>query len=98
MTEPEPTDTLQAFLNSVQPGEARMGMVAGFEGLEVIVDLDGAPDPHRSIGRVPRHDVSWRRAEDPAEILDIGQAIEVEVIGVDWRKEQVLLSAKACED
>jgi ribosomal protein S1 len=75
-----------------------MGTVAGFEGLEVIVDLEGARGPHRAVGRIVRHELSWHRAEDPAEIVDMGQAIEVEVIGVDWRRERVLLSAKACED
>jgi small subunit ribosomal protein S1 len=98
VTEPEPIETLQTFLNSVQPGEARMGTVAGFDGLEVIVDLKGAPRSHPAVGRVVRHELSWRRAEDPAEIVSVGQAIEVEVIGVDRRRGCVLLSAKACED
>lgn len=98
MTEPELAETLRTFLNSVQPGEARVATVAGFDGREVIVDLEGAGSLHRAAGRIPRHELSWRRAEDPAEIVGVGQAIEVEVIGVDWRREYVLLSAKACED
>ncbi|MFD5922284.1 S1 RNA-binding domain-containing protein [Kitasatospora sp. NPDC058201] len=98
MTESVPTETWRAFLNSVQPGEARTGTVAGFEGFDVIVDLDGARGPHRAVGRIVRHELSWHRAEDPAEIVDVGQAVEVEVIGVDWRRERVLLSTKACED
>lgn len=75
-----------------------MATVAGFDGLEVIVDLEGARDPHRAAGRIVRHELSWRRAEHPAEIVEVGQTIEVEVIGVDWRRECVELSAKACED
>jgi small subunit ribosomal protein S1 len=98
VTEPEPIDLLQTFLNSVQPGEARMGTVAGFDGLEVVVDLEGSRGTHRAVGRIVRHELSWRRAEDPAEIVSVGQAIEVEVIGVDLRRGCVLLSAKACED
>jgi small subunit ribosomal protein S1 len=96
--EPEPIETLHAFLKSVYPGTARTATVAGFEGHEVVVDLEGETGPHHAAGRIVRHEVSWRRAEDPAEIVTMGQRIEVEVIGVDWRRELVLLSAKACED
>jgi ribosomal protein S1 len=98
MTEPDPAETLRTFLDSVQPGEARMATVAGFEGLEVIVDLEGTRGPQRAAGRILRHELSWRRTDDPAKIVDVGQAIKVEVIDVDWRREQALLSAKACED
>jgi hypothetical protein len=49
MTEAEPTETLRTFLNSVQPGEVRMATVAGFDGFEVIVDLEGALPGHASI-------------------------------------------------
>ncbi|MEV0328050.1 S1 RNA-binding domain-containing protein [Micromonospora echinospora] len=94
----EPTETSRAFLEAVQPGEVKTGTVAGFEREDVLVDLGGSVAPHRAVGRVPGHELSWRRVEDPAEIVDTGQAIEVEVIGVDWRREQVLLSARACED
>lgn len=96
--EPEPIETLHAFLASVHSGTARTATVAGFEGHEVVVDLEGEAGPHHAAGRIVRHEVSWRRAEDPAEIVTMGQRIEVEVIGVDWRRELVLLSAKACED
>jgi ribosomal protein S1 len=75
-----------------------MAKVAGFDGAEVVVDLEGARGWHRAAGRILQHELSWRRAEDPAEIVDAGQAIEVEVIDVDWRREHVRLSAKACED
>lgn len=72
--------------------------MTGFEGPEVVVDLEGATGTHPFAGRIVRDELSWRRAEDPAEIVKVGQRIEVEVIGVDWRRERVLLSAKACQD
>jgi small subunit ribosomal protein S1 len=53
---------------------------------------------HRAVGLIPGHELSWRRAENPVEIVHPGQAIKAEVTGVDWRHERVLLSAKAGED
>ncbi|REE97036.1 small subunit ribosomal protein S1 [Thermomonospora umbrina] len=47
---------------------------------------------------MPQSELSWRRMEDPAQIFEVGQLVEVEVIGVDWRRKHVMLSAKACED
>ncbi|WP_107499242.1 S1 RNA-binding domain-containing protein [Streptomyces uncialis] len=99
MTGTGPTAVRQNFLNSVRPGEVRRGTVSGFEGREAIVDLEGATAPPGVVvGRIIRHELSWRRADDPAELVDIGQVVEAEVIGVDRGRECVLLSARACED
>jgi small subunit ribosomal protein S1 len=98
VTDTEPTGTWPDFLHSVRPGEVRTATVAGFDGSDVIVDLHGPHRSHRAVGRIPGHELSWRRTEDPAETVEAGQAIDVEVIGVDPRSGHVLLSAKACED
>jgi small subunit ribosomal protein S1 len=75
VTELEPTVAVQALLNSVKPGEARRGTVAGFDGFEVVVDLGDSTQTHRAAGRIVRHELSWRRTEDPAEIVSVGQTI-----------------------
>jgi small subunit ribosomal protein S1 len=98
VTASEPTESLSTFLHSVQPGEIRTARVAGFTSREVIVDLDGADGPHHCAGRIPRHELSRKPVEDPAAVVSIGQSVEAEVIAVDWRSEQVFLSARACED
>lgn len=98
MTETEPAEDLAAFLQRVRPGEVRITTVAGLDGGDLIVDLDGAGGRHRAAGRIPQHERSWRHIEDPAEAVEPGQPIEAEVIGVDWRRQHVLLSARACED
>ena len=98
MTETDPTETLHEFLHTVQPGEVRSATVAAFDGFEVVVDLDGAARSHGAAGRILRHELSRRPVEDPAQLFEVGQAVEAEVIGVDWRRECVLLSASACED
>lgn len=89
---------MEVLLDSVRPGEVRTGTVAGFDGGDVILDLDGAPEPYRAAGLVPGYELSWRRAEDPADIVAPGQTVEAEVICVDRRRGQVVLSARACED
>ncbi|MFJ9167307.1 S1 RNA-binding domain-containing protein [Kitasatospora sp. NPDC101801] len=98
MTDPQLTETLHAFFRTLQQGEVRIGTVTGFDGHEAVVDLEATPAPHHSVGRVLRGELSWKRTEDPSDAFQVGQEVEVEVIGVDWRNERVMLSAQACED
>ncbi|MFI5686156.1 S1 RNA-binding domain-containing protein [Streptomyces sp. NPDC051636] len=99
MTEPPPTpfDQLRTRLEAVRRGEARTGTVAGFDGRDVVVRLDG-DGPQAPAGRIPRHELSWAHMEDPSEAVAPGQRITAEVMGPDDGKGRVWLSAKACED
>ncbi|MEV6054973.1 S1 RNA-binding domain-containing protein [Streptomyces sp. NPDC052107] len=95
MTEPTPNPLARLRERLAVRGEVRSGTVAGFDGDDVVVRLDGDPDVPS--GRVPRYELSWRRVEHPAEIYGTGQRITGEVMGADGQG-RVLLSAKACED
>ncbi|QLJ06234.1 S1 RNA-binding domain-containing protein [Streptomyces sp. NEAU-sy36] len=72
------------------------GTVAGFDGDDVLVLLDG--DPGRPSGRVPGGELTWRRIGHPAELFAVGQPIRAEVTMRGRRGGEVLLSARACED
>ncbi|CAK7282434.1 S1 RNA-binding domain-containing protein [Streptomyces misionensis] len=91
---PDPLDRLRERL--VAPGEVVTGTVAGFDGNDVLVLLDG--DPGRPSGRVPGHELTWRRIGHPAELVAVGQSIRAEVTMRGRRDGEVLLSARACED
>ncbi|MQY39107.1 Polyribonucleotide nucleotidyltransferase [Streptomyces sp. RB17] len=94
MTEPTPDPLERLGHRLAVRGEVRSGTVVGFDGDDVVVRLDDDPDVPS--GRVPRHELSWRRVEHPSEIFGTGQRITGEVVGADGQG-RVLLSAKACE-
>ncbi|MFF8728672.1 S1 RNA-binding domain-containing protein [Streptomyces sp. NPDC015171] len=94
---PDPLEQLRARLAAFVPWEVVRGTVTGFAGHEVVVRLDG-DGPGEPTGRIPRHLLTWKAYDDPAEIVTVGQRVTAEVRGVDEHPRRVLLSAKACED
>ncbi|MFC6019248.1 S1 RNA-binding domain-containing protein [Plantactinospora solaniradicis] len=99
MTESVSADPLRVVLRALRPGEVRAGTVLGFDDEGVVVDLETPLDgPDRCPGHISMHELSWRRVADPSELFEVGQVVAVEVIGVDWPRMRVRLSAKACED
>ncbi|MFH8341622.1 S1 RNA-binding domain-containing protein [Streptomyces sp. AM6-12] len=97
MTEPtpDPLDRLRKCL--VAPGEVLTGAVAGFDGGDALVLLDGDA-PGLPSGRVPQHELTWRRVRHPSDVLTVGQRIRAEVTMRGGPAGRTLLSARACED
>jgi small subunit ribosomal protein S1 len=90
------TDPLQHLRERLAArAEVRSGTVVGFDGHDVVVRLDD--DLEVPSGRIPLHELSWRRSGDPSQVCVAGQRITGEVTGSD-AQGRVLLSAKACED
>jgi small subunit ribosomal protein S1 len=85
------------LLNRLQPGPVRKVKVVGFDGSDVLVGLEDSEGRNVEVGRIPRHEVSMRRFDDPSEIVSVGQEIEAEEIG-RWRGGPLQLSARACEN
>ena len=44
---------------------------------------------------LPLSQMSWRWVDHPADILKVGQKINVEIIGIDHDKQRVSLSLKS---
>nr|AGZ94042.1 SSU ribosomal protein S1p [Streptomyces sp. MMG1612] len=86
---------MQSLINRLLPGAVRTVKVIGFDGADVLVELVDA-DGGTEIGRIPQQEASMRRMENPSELFEVGQEIDVEEIG-RWREGQLHLSAKACE-
>ncbi|MFF2231192.1 S1 RNA-binding domain-containing protein [Streptomyces anulatus] len=98
VTETLSSEPLKAFLNTVRAGDVRTGRVISVKDREVLVELDGFPDPGRAVGCIPHGDLTRKATGHPSEVVSIGQQLTFEVIGVDRQQERVWASAAACED
>ncbi|MER3453866.1 MAG: 30S ribosomal protein S1 [Acidimicrobiia bacterium] len=81
-----------AFLESLQPGERRKGVVSSVVSFGVFVDLGGMD------GLVHVSEISWRHVEHPSEVVKVGDEVEVEVLDVDKESQKISLSMKACQE
>jgi small subunit ribosomal protein S1 len=81
----EKSEKLWAELNE---GQIRKGVVRGLKPFGAFVDLGGVD------GLIPIGEISWGRVNDPSEVLQIGQAVEVFVARLDRERRKVGLSLR----
>jgi len=72
----------------IQKGQTRHGTVTRLAEFGAFVDIGGVD------GLLHVSEMSWARVNDPKEILQVGQEIDVMVIDVDKVKQRVSLSLK----
>ncbi|MET9922829.1 S1 RNA-binding domain-containing protein [Streptomyces sp. NPDC006435] len=90
---------LWAFLESLHRGDILSGTVAAIERFGVFVALDDGP-PHPTlpgVGFLNLPELSWRRFDDPADVVQAGQRVSCEFIGFDTHNAEARLSLKALE-
>lgn len=75
----------QALLQSLKKGDRLEGTVARLADFGAFVDLGGLD------GLVHISRMSWRRVQHPSEVVAQGDAVKVEVVGVDAEKGKVSL-------
>jgi small subunit ribosomal protein S1 len=80
------------FLNSLQPGEVRAGVVSSIVNFGAFVDLGGVD------GLVHVSELSWKHIDHPSEVVEVGDEVEVEVLDVDLQRERVSLSLKNTQE
>jgi small subunit ribosomal protein S1 len=80
------------FLESLQKGERRKGVVSSIVNFGAFVDLGGVD------GLVHVSELSWKHVDHPSEVVAVGQEVEVEVLDVDLERERVSLSLKATQE
>ncbi|MFJ9843384.1 S1 RNA-binding domain-containing protein [Kitasatospora sp. NPDC101155] len=95
-TNPTRADRRRAFLRTIRRGEIRTGKVAATPQFGVFVDLDD--DLGRATGFINVPELSWTHFEAITDIVQVGQEIRFEVLGVDLEREQVALSLKASQE
>ena len=83
----EPGRRMQ-LLDNLQPGEKISGTVTNVTDFGVFVDLGGLE------GLIHVSELSWGRVRHPAEVLNVGENVQVHVISIDQVRQRVALSLK----
>ncbi len=80
------------FLTTLQKGQVRPGVISSIVNFGVFVDLGGVD------GLVHVSELSWKHIDHPAEVVEVGTEVTVEVLEVDMDRERVSLSLKATQE
>ncbi|MDR1833818.1 MAG: S1 RNA-binding domain-containing protein, partial [Propionibacteriaceae bacterium] len=80
------------FLNQLAKGQIRKGVISSIVNFGAFVDLGGVD------GLVHVSELSWKHIDHPAEVVEVGQEVTVEVLDVDLERERVSLSLKATQE
>ena len=86
------SEVRQTFLNQLQKGQIRSGVVSSIVNFGAFVDLGGVD------GLVYVSELSWKHIDHPSEVVEVGQEVTVEVLDVDMDRERVSLSLKATQE
>ncbi len=80
------------FLNQLQKGQVRKGVVSSIVNFGAFVDLGGVD------GLVHVSELSWKHIDHPSEVVEVGTEVTVEVLDVDMERERVSLSLKSTQE
>ncbi|MDN6371751.1 MAG: 30S ribosomal protein S1 [Brevibacterium aurantiacum] len=80
------------FLQTLQKGQVRPGVVSSIVNFGAFVDLGGVD------GLVPVSALAWKPIDHPGEVVTVGDEVTVEVLDVDMDRERVSLSLKATQE
>lgn len=80
------------FLQTLQKGQVRPGVVSSIVNFGAFVDLGGVD------GLVHVSELSWKHIDHPNEVVTVGDEVTVEVLDVDMDRERVSLSLKATQE
>jgi len=78
----------ESLLSELQVGDARHGVVSSLCSFGAFVDLGGAD------GLIHISELSWGRVSDPAEVVHVGEEVDVEVLRIDRERNRIALSLK----
>ncbi|MFE5342886.1 30S ribosomal protein S1 [Isoptericola sp. NPDC056578] len=86
------SEVRSTFLQTLQKGQVRPGVVSSIVNFGAFVDLGGVD------GLVHVSELSWKHIDHPSEVVEVGQEVTVEVLDVDHDRERVSLSLKATQE
>ncbi|HEX6337084.1 MAG TPA: 30S ribosomal protein S1 [Jiangellaceae bacterium] len=86
------SEVRSTFLQQLQKGQIRSGVVSSIVNFGAFVDLGGVD------GLVHVSELSWKHIDHPSEVVEVGQEVTVEVLDVDMDRERVSLSLKATQE
>jgi small subunit ribosomal protein S1 len=76
------------LLEELQSGDIRPGVVKSLTTFGAFVDLGGID------GLLHKTDMSWRRVNNPSEVVSVGDTLEVMILSIDRETEKVSLGLK----
>jgi small subunit ribosomal protein S1 len=79
-------------LSALQPGEVRKGRITSLSDYGAFVDLGGVN------GLVHLSELSWHRVRRPADVVSVGDEVDVKVLDVKVKKRRVSLSMRQVAD
>lgn len=77
-----------SILQTLRPGDACRGTVTNLTTFGAFVDLGGVE------GLIHISEISWDRVRHPGDVLDLGQEVQVHVLGVNPDQRRIALSLK----
>lgn len=80
------------FLENLKPGERRKGVISSIVNFGAFVDLGGVD------GLIHVSELSWKHVENPREVVQEGDEVEVEVLSVELDRDRVSLSLKNTQE
>jgi len=78
----------EKLIQDLREGEVRHGRVSSICDFGAFVDVGGAD------GLVHLSELSWSRVRHPSEVLQVGQEIDVFVLGINAEEKKIALSIK----
>jgi (E)-4-hydroxy-3-methyl-but-2-enyl pyrophosphate reductase len=90
--EKEKAQKAEEFWNNVEVGKEYTGTVKSLTKFGVFVDLGGVD------GLVHVSELSWKKIDDPSDVLKVGDVVTVRVTGFDKEKKKISLSYRKVED
>jgi len=82
----------QELLETIKEGDVCRGIVKNITDFGVFLDLDGLD------GLLHITDMAWKRIRHPSEMVELGQNLDVMIIGIDKEKGRVALGLKQKEE
>ncbi|WP_308434791.1 S1 RNA-binding domain-containing protein [Streptomyces fructofermentans] len=88
---------LWQFLKGLRCGDILSGTVAAIESFGVFVSLDDGPrhPVFPGVGFITFPELSWRRFEDPSEVVEVGRHVSCEFLHFDTWNGEARLSLRA---
>lgn len=82
----------ERVIDNLKEGEIRKGRVTSLADFGAFVNVNGAD------GLVHLSEVSWDHIKTPAEVLQVGQEVNVKIISVDRDKKRIGLSIRQTQE
>ena len=88
--EEERKEQKEELKKTLEEGMTVTGTVTALRDFGAFVDLGGID------GLIPMSELGWSRVERASDALSPDQQLEVKVLAIDWDRERISLSLKAC--